>query len=296
MKKEEYISGMLERTALFYDEDAIEKIRNTVFAISGFGGVGAITAELLARWGIRRFRLLDMDVYEPSNLNRQLFASSSTLGRYKADVTAERIKEINPYAKIDMVVKDPVDNENVNRFLDGADIIIQTADSPSCQLFYRAAKKYKIPAVNGFSTIIGCRVQIYDYRKPNKWFALETIRDKKKFKGRKDLAQMNKKELSEFNAGFMHGSETGATLNFVTNIAGAMIVSESIKLLTETGKPCCFPDVIDLDLYNLKLSVKNTYSPFSLENFKKVFGKWNKTRHFKSYLAKRKKDAGIKQG
>ncbi len=294
MEKEEYISGLMERTALFYNEDDIEKIRNTVFAISGFGGVGAITVELLARWGVKKFRLLDMDVYEASNLNRQLFATSATLDKFKADIAAERIRKINQYAEIEMVVKEPVDNENVNKFLDGAGIIIQTADSPSCQLFYRAAKKYKIPAVNGFSTIIGCRVLTYDYRKPNKWFAVETLRDKKKLKGQKDLTQMNKKELSEFNTTFMHGPATGATLNFVTNIAGAMIVSESIKLLTETGKPCCFPNIIDLDLYNLKLNVKHTYSPFSLENIKKVFGKWNKNKHFESYLTKRKKDAGVR--
>ena len=63
-------------------------------AIVGLGGVGAITAELLARWGVKRFRLLDMDRYESSNLNRQLFATSKTLGRYKAEVAAERIMEI----------------------------------------------------------------------------------------------------------------------------------------------------------------------------------------------------------
>jgi len=291
MEKEEYISGLLERTSLLYDKETIEKIRNTVFAIAGFGGVGAITAELLARWGIKKFRLLDMDVYEPSNMNRQLFATSSTLGKFKAEVAAERIKEINPYAQIEMVIKEPVDNENVHLFVKGAGIVIQTADSPSCQLFYRAAKQYKIPAVNGYSTIIGCRVQTYDYSKPNKWFAIETMRDQKKFKGQKDLAEMNKGELQAFDDKYMHGA--GATMNFVTNIAGAMIVSESIKLLTGTGKPCCFPNVIDFDLYNLTLKVKNIYSPFSMENIKKVFGKWNKTNHFTSYLAKRKKAAGI---
>ena len=91
----------------------MEKVRDTVFAIAGFGGVGAITVELLARWGIRKFRLLDKDRYEPSNLNRQIFASSKTFGQYKADVAAERIKEINPYAEIEMVIRDRVDNKNI---------------------------------------------------------------------------------------------------------------------------------------------------------------------------------------
>ncbi|MCG8685197.1 MAG: ThiF family adenylyltransferase [Desulfobacterales bacterium] len=291
MDKKEYISGMLERTSLLYDKDTIEKIRNTVFAISGFGGVGAITAELLARWGVRKFRLLDMDVYEPSNLNRQLFATSKTMGRYKADVAAERILEINPYAEIEMIIKEPVNNQNVIKFLDGAGISIQTADSPSCQLFYRTAEKLKIPAVNGYSTIIGCKVQIYDYRLENKWFGIEKLRDKRKFRDTKILTEMNNDELKAFNDKYMHGA--GATMNFVTNIAGAMIVAESIKLLTETGKPCRFPNEIDLDIYNLKLKVKNTYTPFNWGNLKKVFGKWNKTKHFSSFLEQRKRDAGI---
>ena len=292
MEKQDYLSGMLERTALFYNRETIEEVRNTVFAIAGFGGVGAITAELLARWGIRKFRLLDMDKYDPSNLNRQLFATSKTLGRYKVDVAAERILEINPYAEVEMKVKAPVTNENVYDFVKGAGIVIQTTDSPSSQLFYRAAKRYEIPAVTGFSTIIGCQVLVYDYRNQNKWFSIEALRDKKKFKGQKDLEEMSEKDLEAFNKKFMHGA--GATLNFVTNIAGAMIVGEAIKLLTNSGKPCCFPNIIDLDLYNLKLNVKNTYSPFSLENFKKIFGRWNKNKHFTSFLSQKKAQAGIK--
>ena len=291
MEKDQYLSGMLERTGLLYDRQAIEKVRNTVFVLAGFGGVGAICAELLARWGVRRFRLLDMDQYDPSNLNRQLYATSRTLGRYKADVAAERILEINPYAKIEKLIKAPVSNENVYDFVKGAGMIIQTTDSPSSQLFYRAAARYGIPLANGYSTIIGCRVQVYDYRKPSKWFALEKLRDKKKFRGMKDLEQMNEAELAAFNAEYMHGA--GATVNFVTNITGAMIVAESIKLLTDSGKPCCFPNVIDFDIYNLTLKVRNVYSPFSMENFKKVFGKWNKDRHFSSFLEKRKKDGRI---
>lgn len=271
MEQETYISGMLERTGLLYDRETLEKVRDTVFVLAGFGGVGAITAELLARWGVKKFRLLDMDRYDSSNLNRQLFATSRTLGRYKTEVAAERIMEINPYAEIEQSVTDPVTNENIHEFVKGAGMIIQTTDSPSSQLFYRAGRKYGIPVVNGYSIITGVRVQIYDYRKPNKWFELETLRDKKKFKGRKDIEQMTPEELADFNGEYMHGP--GATVNFVTNIAGAMIVSESIKLLTGSGKPCCFPKMIEFDIYNLKLKVKNTYSPFSIENLKKVFGR-----------------------
>ncbi len=291
MKEQDYISGLLERTLLFYREETVEKVRDKVFAIAGFGGVGAITAELLARWGIRKFRLLDKDRYEPSNLNRQLFATSRTLGQYKTDVAAERILEINPYAKIEMAIKEPVDNENVHKFVKGAGIVIQTADSPSCQLFYRAAKEYKVPAVNGYSTIIGCRVQTYDFRNSSWWYKLESLRDLKKFRSQKDITEMTRQELNAFNEQFMHPPMP--TMNFVTNIAGAMIVGEAIKLLTGTGKTCNFPRVVELDLYNNRLRVKNLYSPFSLETIGKVFGKWKKHEYFEAVINRSKKEAGV---
>ena len=53
MNEEQYISGMLDRTLLFFDKASVEKVRNTTFVIAGLGGVGAITAELLARWGVK---------------------------------------------------------------------------------------------------------------------------------------------------------------------------------------------------------------------------------------------------
>ena len=291
MEQEKYIEDMLDRTHLFYGKGRVEELRNTVFAIAGFGGVGAITAELLARWGINKFRLLDKDRYEPSNLNRQIFATSKTLGDYKADVAARRIKEINPYATIETIIRDRVDNENVHSFVKGAGIVIQTADSPSCQLFYRASKKYHVPIVNGFSTIIGCRVQTYDYRHSNWWYKLESIRDRAKFRGGKDITEMTREELGEFDRRVMHPAMP--TMNFVTNMAGAMIVCEAIKLLTDTGKVCRFPSVVDLDLYRNRMRTKNLYSPCHLETFKKVFGRLKNGDNFQVLIEKCKKKASL---
>jgi len=287
MNEQDYISGLLERTLLFYNREAIEKVRNTIFAIAGFGGVGAITAELLARWGVKQFRLLDKDRYEPSNLNRQLFATSRTLGEYKVDVATERIKEINPYASVTMAIREPVDNENVHNFVKGAGIVIQTADSPSCQLFYRAAKEYKVPIVNGYSTITGCRVQTYDFRNSNWWFKLESLRVRIRWRNQKEITKMTRKELDQFNQQFMHPPMP--TMNFVTNIAGAMVVCEAIKLLTETGKVCHLPRVIDFNLYENRTRIKNLYSPFRVENIKKIFGVSRGRDHFDSLIENCKK-------
>jgi tRNA A37 threonylcarbamoyladenosine dehydratase len=286
-----YLAGMLERTGLFYPKETLDRVQNTVVAIAGFGGVGAITAELLARWGIKRFRLLDKDRYDPSNLNRQLFATSKTLDRYKVDVAAERIKEINPSAEIELAIKDRVDNQNVHAFVKGAGIVIQTADSPSCQLFYRTARQYRVPIVNGFSTIIGCRVQTYDYREENWAYRLEERRDRAKRKGGKDLTEMSREELEAFDKQVMHPAMP--TMNFVTNIAGAMIVSEAIKLLTDTGEVCKFPKAVDFDIYHNTLKVINLYSPFRAETFKKILQRNKGKERFAEYIEVRKRDAGL---
>lgn len=291
MDQDLYIEGMLDRTALFYPREMLERVRDTVVAISGLGGVGAITVELLARCGVRKFRLLDKDRYDASNLNRQLFATSKTLGLYKVDVASERIREINPEAEIEIAIKDRVDNQNVHTFIKGAGIVIQTADSPSCQLFYRTARHYRVPVVNGYSTIIGCRIQTYDYRVENWAYRLEQYRDRIKRMGGKELTEMTRDELDEYDRKVMHPAMP--SLGYVTNIAGAMIVAEAVKLLTQTGRVCKYPRAFDIDLYNHRSRVIHLYSPFRLETLRKILNRNQGKDRFSRYIVRQQAKAGL---
>ncbi len=224
---------MLNRSALFFTQAELNKVRNSTFAIAGLGGVGAITAELLARWGVKKFRLLDMDQYEPSNLNRQLFATSKTLGQYKIDVAAEKIREINPFAEMEIIIRERVDNDNVHKFVKGAGIVIQTTDSPSSKLFYLAAQKHKVPLVNGYSTITGCRIQTFDYKNSKCTSFLDSMWQRLKFHSQKPLDKMNREELKVFDDQYVH--TTAPSVNFVTNMVGCLIIAEAIKLITGRG-------------------------------------------------------------
>lgn len=89
------------RTELMIGRDALERLRNSCVLIAGLGAVGSYAVEALARSGVGRFRLVDFDVVQPSNINRQLFATWETVGRLKADVAKERIAAINPAAQVD---------------------------------------------------------------------------------------------------------------------------------------------------------------------------------------------------
>jgi tRNA A37 threonylcarbamoyladenosine dehydratase len=80
---------------------ALERLRNSCVLVAGLGAVGSYAVEALARSGVGRFRLVDFDVVQPSNINRQLFATWETVGRLKADVAKERIAAINPAAQVE---------------------------------------------------------------------------------------------------------------------------------------------------------------------------------------------------
>jgi len=86
----------LRRTALLLNEEQMEKLRNAHVMLLGLGGVGSYAAEALARGGVGKMTLVDNDDVAVSNLNRQLPALSSTVGRLKTDVVAQRLRDLAP--------------------------------------------------------------------------------------------------------------------------------------------------------------------------------------------------------
>lgn len=96
------MSDRFSRTELLLGTENMESLRRSKVAIFGIGGVGGYVAEALARSGIGSFVLVDSDKVSLSNINRQIIATGKTVGRYKVDVMAERIKDINPDADVEV--------------------------------------------------------------------------------------------------------------------------------------------------------------------------------------------------
>ncbi len=90
------MNGQFSRTEMLLGADALEKLKNSRVAVFGIGGVGGYVVEALARAGIGALDIIDNDTVAPSNLNRQIIATRKTIGRYKTDVAAERIADIDP--------------------------------------------------------------------------------------------------------------------------------------------------------------------------------------------------------
>lgn len=88
------------RTAMLLGSGAMEKLKNAHVAVFGIGGVGSYVAEALARAGVGALDLFDSDTVSLSNINRQLVALHSTVGRYKTEVMKERILDINPDCRV----------------------------------------------------------------------------------------------------------------------------------------------------------------------------------------------------
>lgn len=92
----------LERTELLVGEAAVEKLKKANVLVVGLGGVGSYAADFLCRAGVGKMTIVDGDVFDPTNKNRQLHALDSTVGKSKALTLAERMRDINP--DIDLTV------------------------------------------------------------------------------------------------------------------------------------------------------------------------------------------------
>lgn len=93
----------LERTALLYSEEKIQKLQNAHVLVVGLGGIGSFAAEFIARAGVGTMTIIDGDVFDPTNKNRQLTALDSTIGKNKAVVLSERLSDINPNLKLNVI-------------------------------------------------------------------------------------------------------------------------------------------------------------------------------------------------
>lgn len=122
------------RTRLLVGKESVEKLNNAKVAIFGIGGVGGYVAEALARSGVGNLVLIDNDKVSITNINRQIIALHSTIGRYKTEVMKERILDINPKARVE------IHNcfflpENADEFdFSGYDYVVDAVDTVTAKI------------------------------------------------------------------------------------------------------------------------------------------------------------------
>ena len=126
---------IFQRTKLLLGEENFFKLTNSTVAVFGIGGVGSFTAEALARSGVGHLVLIDKDNIDATNINRQIHALTSTVGRSKVEVMRERILQINPAAKVDTVQKFYLPDEDAeNFFICKYDYVVDAIDTITAKI------------------------------------------------------------------------------------------------------------------------------------------------------------------
>ena len=140
----------LERTTLLLGEEKLEQLKRASVLVVGLGGVGAYAAEMIARAGVGRMTIADADTVSATNINRQLIALHSTIGRQKSDLMAERLRDINPEIELTVInrfIKD--DETDALLDSDSFDFVVDAIDTLSPKLaLIKGALDREIPLVS----------------------------------------------------------------------------------------------------------------------------------------------------
>jgi len=143
----------IERTKLLLGNESLEKLKKANVLVVGLGGVGAMAAEQIVRAGIGFITIIDADSVEETNINRQMPALHSTIGKTKADILAERLLDINPELNINSL-KEYLRTDRIIEVLETPfDYVVDAIDtlSPKVYLIYRSIEK-NIPIVSSMGS------------------------------------------------------------------------------------------------------------------------------------------------
>lgn len=234
---------LFSRARMVLGDAAMEKLASSTVAVFGIGGVGSYIAEALARGGVGHLILCDNDVVSVSNINRQLIALHSTVGRPKVEVMAERIRDINPDAKVeihqtfyDVQTADEFDMKNWDYIADAIDSVT------SKLLLIETAQKNGVPIICSMGTgnkVDPSLLQITDISKTSVCPLARVMRRELKKREIYKLKVLFSTEepippkyAPEDNASPGRRGTPGS-LSFVPSAAGLMIAGEIIRELTK---------------------------------------------------------------
>lgn len=225
------------RTELLIGKEGIDKLKNAKVAVFGIGGVGGYVVEALVRSGVGAIDLIDSDTVCESNLNRQIIATRSTIGKYKVDAMKERIMDINPECKVDVYkcfylpeTKDEFDFEKYSYVIDAVDTV-----TAKIQLVMEAYEK-NVPIISSMGAgnkMNPAMFEVADIYKTSVCPLAKVMRRELKKRGIKKLKVVYSKEeaikpkqeeINEKRVKVIPGSNA-----FVPSVAGLIIASEVIK-------------------------------------------------------------------
>lgn len=215
------------------------RFKDAKVAVIGCGGIGGSVIEQLARMGVGKINLVDKDIFDLSNLNRQLISGLDTLGKEKSYSAKERIRNINPYVEV-TAFNEELNEDNVEEVIGDSDVVIDALDNLVTRVIIsRAAKKLGIPYVHG--AIHGTMGQVSVYTPETKSY--------------EEMFQLpsTNKELNEEIIEKIKGLNYGVppVIGPNPNIVGCLEAFEAFKIITGVGEVTYSPKLLTFNILDL---------------------------------------------
>ena len=225
--------GIFDRTEILLGSYALSKLSASSVAVFGVGGVGSYTVEALVRGGIGKIYLYDGDVVSETNINRQLVATTKTVGKAKVDVAAEHAKEVNPdicvYAEKLFFNFENADSIDFSKF----DYVVDAIDTVSSKLLLiEKAKENNIPVISCMGAgnkLDPTRFEVTDISKTSVCPLAKVMRYELKKRGITKVKVLYSKEEPIKHGKTENGKPLPGSVSFVPSVAGLIIAGEVIK-------------------------------------------------------------------
>ncbi len=225
------LENQFSRTELLIGKEGVEKLQQAKVAVFGIGGVGSFVVEGLARAGIGNLIIVDYDKYDITNINRQLGALHSTIGKYKVDVMKERILDINPNTIVEAYRPDEIEGGETNIIDSSITYIVDAIDTMEnkIKLIEKANSENIniITATGAGNKLDPTKFEIADIYKTSVCPVCRILRKELKNRNIKKLKVVYSKEVPQKIS--QNGSKTLGSISFVPSVAGLIIAGEVVK-------------------------------------------------------------------
>ena len=223
------------RTALLLGQDGVEKLKKARVAVFGVGGVGGYVVEALARSGVGTLDLIDNDMVSLSNINRQIIALHSTIGRLKTEVAAERARDINPDILIHTHNVFYLPETAAQFDFSAYDYVVDAIDTVSGKIaLAEQAKAANVPIISAMGAgnkLDPTAFEVADVSKTTVCPLARVMRRELKKRGIERLKVVYSKEepLPAKTTDEETGKPIPGSVSFVPSVAGLIIAGEVIK-------------------------------------------------------------------
>ena len=219
------------RTELLIGKEAVQKIENAKVAVFGIGGVGSFVVEGLVRAGVGHLIIVDNDKYDITNINRQLGALHSTIGKYKVDVMKERILDINPNAIVEAYRPDEIEGGETSLVDSSITYVVDAIDTMTnkIKLIEKANMENItiITATGAGNKLDPTKFEIADIYKTSVCPVCKILRKELKQRNIKKLKVLYSKEIPQKPE--TKGKRVLGSVSFVPSVAGLIIAGEVVK-------------------------------------------------------------------